>query len=122
MATQDANSKSLSMTDLQCVKFQSYEMLLESDLCQSCIGGRNSSSACTIICVRFREMLPGIVSFDDDQRLIAAMCLAMKQGNDLYDGQALQRLLSVDEATAIFKELDMQMSGESFVRFSYKQW
>ena len=103
MTTQDANSKSLSMTDLQCAKFQSYEMLLESYLCQLRTGGRNSSSACTIICIRFvQEMLPGNVSFDDNQRLIAAMCLAMKQGNDLYNGQALQRLLSVDEAMAIF--------------------
>ena len=75
-----------------------FETLLSSDLYQSRIDGQNGRSACTIICDLFEQkFMSAKVFLDNREKLEAAMCFAMREGNHLNEKQCLSRLLSVDE-------------------------
>ena len=75
-----------------------YETLLPSTMAQSTIDGRNGSNACTIIsAIYVRNSLLAAAADADVDLSIGAMCVALRNGNEVYDALHTNRLLSADE-------------------------
>lgn len=95
-----------------------FEKMLSSHLCQSRIGGRNGSFACTVICSLFLQKVlssnPDTLLPDFDA-LTDLMCESMVEGNELYDKHDHAGCLSMDEVIDTLNELHVCMAGESFV-------
>ena len=90
---------------------QQYELLLPAALCQSRIGGRNGSLACTVICTYFVEKLLAGLAPDE-----STLCEAMTNGNLIYDAYGFVGYLSADEVISQVSVFNVHMSDESFVR------
>ena len=85
-----------------------YETVLPRHQAQSTIGGRDSSSACTVISVLFiRHVLhsaqSGEVNLPDE-----CLCTLMRKGNDEYDFRKLKTMLSVDDVLGFEPSLGIQ--------------
>ena len=90
-----------------------YETVLPRHQAQSTIGGRDSSSACTVISVLFiRHVLhsaqSGEVNLPDE-----CLCSLMRKGNDEYESRKLKTLLSVDDVLGFQPSLGIQSISHS---------
>ena len=54
-----------------------------------------------------RRSLSAEVFLDNREKLEAAMCFAMQEGNHLNEKQCLSRLLSMDEVVSLYPELEV---------------
>ena len=101
---------------------EQFENLMQGELCQSRIGGRNGSNACTIICSVFVQKFLShstahcLTGQTAAVELKTLMCDSMLEGNRMYDSHGYIGNLSMDEVLDSVNELELQMAGKTFVR------
>ena len=94
--------------------FPEMETIYPADFCQSRIGQKNGSNACTVIATLFvQEFLsdPSFMATAASQQEV--MEDVMIAGNDLYDGLNSNKLLSLDEVLAL-QGITANLEGEVF--------
>ena len=98
------------------------EEFLCRDLCQSRLGGREGSSACTLIAVlSSQRILRGILqlpgskgcAFEEESIKIFLDCIS--HGNDLYDRKVKAGFLSVFMALAVCHDVPLAVKKELFI-------